>query len=379
MKQKKYSLKFIDLFSGAGGLSCGLEYAGHKCLLAVDFDQDAINTFQHNHQNAETYCGDISKLTKSKMNKLIGDQTVDLIAGGPPCQGFSTAGKGNPLDERNSLFMQFVRIVKLLKPNYVLIENVTGMVAKKNKKHLEKIFKIFQNLGYNIDIKVISSELYGVPEKRRRTFIQGSKINHKLSFPKELPSLPVTVGEAFKDLKTKEGDILNHDLSEAKITKSIDLRRIKRIPEGKGIRYKKDERAYLTKSLYLGVDWDHVPENRLRQTRYQRLDSNQPSPTIMTHKQSYYHPFENRFLTIREAAKIQSFPNDFFFKGSSVSKWRQIGNAVPPLLAFHLGKELIKMYKNSSKYKINDVNKENKNVVQTLSNIRKAAFKYKQV
>ncbi|MFW5871888.1 MAG: DNA cytosine methyltransferase, partial [bacterium] len=128
MKKQKLSLSFIDLFCGAGGLSRGLEMAGHKCLLGVDFDKHAINTFAHNHKNAEAYCGDICDLKDTKLKNILKNQRVDMVVGGPPCQGFSTVGLGNPNDTRNKLFREFCRLVKTLEPSYVVIENVTGIL-----------------------------------------------------------------------------------------------------------------------------------------------------------------------------------------------------------------------------------------------------------
>ncbi|MDC1174418.1 DNA cytosine methyltransferase [Bacteriovoracaceae bacterium] len=378
-------LNFIDVFSGAGGLSCGLEMVGHQCLLGVDIDKYAMETFSLNHKKANTYCGDISKLTKAKLEKLTGNKPIHAVVGGPPCQGFSTVGLGNPKDERNALFMQFVRLVRVTKPYYIILENVTGLVAKKNESTLKSIFKEFHKLGYNLNVKVMSSQQYGVPEKRRRTIIIGSRINDMPEFPKETHDTlmvntyrpAVTIGQAFSNLKTKKGEILNHDIESAQIKNKLDLKRIKRIPEGAGIRYEKDEKKYFTKSLKLNVDWETIPENRFRQCKYQRLDRSKPGPTIMTHRHSYYHPVEDRYLTAREAAAIQSFPNDFKFAGPISAQWRQIGNAVPPLLGKALGKTLSKMLK-EAKTKGAHISTRKRPSSQNITYERGKAFVYRQ-
>lgn len=349
MKQKKENMKlnFIDVFSGAGGLSCGLEMAGLNCLLGIDNDVHALATFAHNHPNAKVFCGDIKKLTPELLGALTQNKQIHAVVGGPPCQGFSTVGIGNPNDRRNSLFLQFLRVTRELRPYFVIIENVTGLLAKKNEKSLRAILRQFNSLGYNLDVQVLSSHFFGVPEHRRRTIILGTRINSSPIFPTPSHGIkvpPVTVGEAFLDLKDKNGIIHNHDIKEAQVKNKIDLLRLKKIPEGKGIRYKSDEDAYLTKDLKLNIDWENIREKRFRQMKYQRLDTNAPSPTIMTHRYGYYHPTENRFLTAREAAKCQSFPNDFIFLGPLSAQWRQIGNAVPPLLGKALGISLKKMY-----------------------------------
>lgn len=365
----KSKLNFIDVFSGAGGLSCGLEMAGMNCLLGVDHDRYALETFAHNHKNANIFCGDIRKLTKRKLDELINEQPVHAVVGGPPCQGFSTVGKGNPEDERNSLFLEFVRLVRLTRPYFVVMENVTGLVAKKNEETLKDIFKRFHRLGYNMDVRVMSAHNYGVPEKRRRTIIIGTRINDAPVYPKithgdsnELATKPtVTLGDILEDLSTKSGQVFNHDLDSVKLKNKLEVQRIAKVPEGCSIRYERDEKSYLPPSLRLGIDWRELPENRLRQAKYQRLHRELPSPTIMTHRHSYYHPTENRYLTAREAAKIQSFPNDFVFSGPVSAQWRQIGNAVPPLLGKAIGTALLKLYKRATPESLETIKKSKPN------------------
>jgi DNA (cytosine-5)-methyltransferase 1 len=377
---KNSKLNFIDVFSGAGGLSCGLELSGHQCVLGVEMDKFASETFKNNHKNAEVFCGNIIDLDKEKLLKLTKNKKIHAIVGGPPCQGFSTVGLGNPKDARNLLFKEFVRIVKITNPYFIVIENVTGLLASKNEKTLTAILKFFSNLGYHLDMMVASSENYGVAEKRRRTIIIGSRINSKILLPEKIFNTeignkfipPKTVGDAFKNLKASDGKIHNNDKKSAIIKSILDLERIKKIPEGHGIRYEADEKKYLPKKLKLNIDWKNLPENRFRQTKYQRLDRKKPSPTIMTHRHNYFHPIEHRYLTPREAASIQSFPNDFIFSGPISSQWRQIGNAVPPLLGKAIGLSLLKMLKNSDQIK----SKKQKSKTDVKS-IRKNAFIYR--
>jgi DNA (cytosine-5)-methyltransferase 1 len=344
MKNKK-CFTFIDLFSGCGGLSHGLEMAGHRCLLGVDANKEAISSFAANHHEAAVYLGDIKQLKEKKLKELLRGQKVDMVVGGPPCQGFSTVGRGEANDDRNQLFKEFVRIVKVTQPKVILFENVTGLVAKKNQHILKQIFTYFEKLGYNMDARVLSAEEFGVPEKRRRTIIMGVKDGECL-FPMathgiRAKSKAVTVKEAFKNLKAKDGRVYNHEVKMAEIKKTEDRERLKLIPPGRGIRYQEDEKEFLPKKLWFGVDWKTLRENRFRQTRLQRLPLNEPSPTILTARTSYCHPVEPRYLTPREAAACQSFPNDFIFHGSQTAVFRQIGNAVPPLLARALG-EVVK-------------------------------------
>lgn len=337
-------LKFIDLFSGCGGFSFGMEQAGHECLLGVDFNKDAIESFKVNHPRSEVYCGDISKLSSSELKNLLKGRKIDMVIGGPPCQGFSTVGRGDTKDDRNTLFKEFVRIVKLTEPEIIMFENVTGMLAQKNRFILKQIFKYFEKLGYRLDARVLSAEEYGVPEKRRRAFIVGVKGNRDILFPVPTHGERVkglkpfqTVEMALKVLQNPSPLLTNHDISKAQIANELDKKRLSHIPSGAGIRYERDEKAYLPKKLHFHVNWSELRENRFRQTKLQRLDLKKPAPTILTSRTAYYHPVEDRYLTPREAALLQSFPLKFKFIGSQTSVFRQIGNAVPPILGQVLG------------------------------------------
>ena len=379
-----HNLNFIDVFSGAGGLSCGMELAGLKCLLGVDVNKAAIQTFLANHKHAVAFSDDIKKLTSMKLMELLGGQTVHAVIGGPPCQGFSTVGRGDPKDQRNSLFLEFIRIVKITHPLFVVIENVTGLLAKKNEKTLSAIFAQFEKLGLHLDVQVLSAEKYGVPERRRRTIILGTRLPTTVQFPVSSHDCikngvyipPVTAGEALANIETTNGQLFNHDLESAEVKSTLDRKRLAKIPEGKGIRYPEDEKKYLPASLHLGVDWQTLPEGRFRQTKYQRLDGKKPSPTIMTHRYGYFHPRENRYITAREAARLQSFPNDFIFYGSKSEQWRQIGNAVPPLLGKSIGEALLQMMHTSEKIPRPNSH-SNKRVRTTIQNVRERAFVYK--
>ncbi len=372
---------FIDLFSGAGGLSCGLEMSGFKCLLGIDQDKTAIETFKLNHKYAQAIAGDIREISTESIKDIIGNQKVSLICGGPPCQGFSTIGQNNKEDERNFLFWEFVRFVEAFKPDYILMENVTGLLAKKNEDTLKTIINCFTGLGYTIDVQVLSAHHYGVPEKRRRTIFLGNKFGVVNIYPeqlfknseKESTSLPLarTVEWAFKNLCEVNGRVFNHDLDSAQIPNELEKKRLQFIPEGKSVRYEKDELAYLPKELWFDVDWKNLHEERFREAKLNRLSRNSCSGTINTNRTSYYHPTENRYLTAREAAAIQSFPPDYIFSGTLTQQWRQIGNAVPPLLAKAIGEAILKLDQ------CKDLMGKTLSI-QDVSSIRSTAFSYKE-
>ncbi len=371
---------FIDLFSGAGGMSCGLEMTNFQCLLGIDQDKTAIETFKLNHKQAQAIAGDIRDISTEQIKETIQNQKIDLICGGPPCQGFSTIGSNNKEDSRNFLFWEFLRVVEALNPDYILMENVTGILARKNEKTLGMIISCLTDLGYTVDIKVLSAHHYGVPEKRRRTIILGNKFGVTNIYPQQLYKnsdecsnlpLPRTVGWAFKNLCEVNGEAFNHDIDKAQIPNELEKKRLQFIPEGKSVRYEKDQLAYLPQELWFDVDWKSLHEERFREAKLNRLNYNSCSGTINTNRTSYYHPTENRYLTAREAAAIQSFPPDYIFCGTLTQQWKQIGNAVPPLLAKAIGESILKLDHRK------DV-MEKTCSIQDISLVRATAFSYKE-
>jgi len=373
------NLNFIDLFCGAGGLSSGLIKSGMNCLLGVDFLEPAIDTFKVNHKSSIGICDDIRDLRTKDIKELLNNKKIHLICGGPPCQGFSTIGPGDANDSRNHLFLEFVRFVKDFNPYFLIIENVTGLLAKKNKNTLESIFKCFEELGYHLDIRVLSANHYGVPQARRRVIIIGNRLGIENKYPKKKfnnkdnKNLKLkkcrTVGWAFDNLITYRGKSYNHEIESAEIRKNIEKARIDHVPEGCFIRYERDEKQYLPKELWFDHDWNKISEKRFREAKYARLNRNHPSPTIVTNRKMYYHPVESRYLTVREAAALQSFPSNYKFSGSITKQWTQIGNAVPPLMAKEIGLSIIDMYNNRRK-KIKKLTKRD------IEAIRGYAFKY---
>jgi len=286
----------------------------------------------------------------------------------------STVGEGIPNDPRNFLFLQFVRIVKILEPDFIIMENVTGMMGRKHEHIPKSIMTHFRKLGYHIDVDVLSAHHYGVPQNRRRTIFIGNRHGYENMFPPivydgedDSHMKARTVGEVLRKLRTSDGKTYNHDIKFAAVSDELDVERLGFIPEGKGIRYQEDEKV-LPENLRLGVNWRTMDEHRFRQTKYHRLSRKDISPTILTSRHSYFHPTEPRYLTVREAAAIQSFPNDFVFDGTLSQQWRQVGNAVPPLLGKALGESIIKM---------NKTKKKASTVMTEIWRVRHHAFNYK--
>ena len=182
----------IDLFCGCGGLSLGFEQAGYNILLGIDSWKDALVTYEHNHLNKNTLCADLSQLSMETVNGIIGAQSVDVIIGGPPCQGFSIAGKRIVDDARNSLYKSFVKMVAFYKPKAFLLENVPNILTMGGGLIKECIVREFSSLGYNVEYKVLLSSDYGVPQNRRRAIFVGLLNGTSFVFPKAQVSSPVS-------------------------------------------------------------------------------------------------------------------------------------------------------------------------------------------
>ena len=334
------SKKIIDLFCGCGGLSKGFEKAGFEVCLAIDIWKDAITTYNHNHKNPVAICEDIKNIDTQKLRELNKNNDIVGIIGGPPCQGYSTVGKRDITDERNYLYLEYCRIVELINPEFFVLENVKGLLTLNDGMFKKDITERFKKLGYNVESKILNAADYGIPQNRQRVFFVGLK-NKNFTFPKEF-DYKVSVEEAISDLldckdeykinptnnyqklmrndckKVYNNELTNHSEQTVEI--------ISKIPDGGKIKDLPQEY------------WNIRKYNKA----FQRMNSKLPSNTIDTGHRNYFHYKENRIPTVRESARIQSFEDDFEFLGSKTSQYKQVGNAVPPLLAFEVAKEIKK-------------------------------------
>ena len=318
---------FIEVFSGCGGLSTGLIKAGFRPLLLIDNVKDCVKTLQLNHPNTDIKQMDVTKI---HLNNYKGK--VHILAGGIPCQSWSYAGKRLGLeDSRGNLFIDFIRLIKECDPNIFIIENVHGLLTH-NKGKTFNILKKLLTIDdiYNIDYKLLNSNDYDVPQKRKRVFIIGTKKEKKLlyTFPEPF-NIGTTLKDAFKDIpKSSEGSTYP--------LKKIEL--FRKIPQG-GCWINlniEEQKEYLGKSMESGGGKRGI---------LRRLSMNEASLTLLTtpsQKQTERcHPTEDRPLNIIEYARIQTFPDDYKFYGSKSSKYKQIGNAVPVNLSYHIGLSLM--------------------------------------
>lgn len=335
---------FIDLFTGAGGIYRGFKDAGYDHLLSVEVWKPAIETLLHNYPDIELYQGDIRKLTEDDIKKILNSRECDVVVGGPPCQGFSTIGKRLEKDPRNELVFEFIRIVKIVQPKFFIMENVRGLLSANNGIMRELIINEFKEIGYSNTISsVLCAADYGVPQMRQRVFFFGVRDNIILKEEIDFPwksNIRVNVGEAIMDLMGKEKTIPNHVPMNHN---SIVIERIKCIPEGRGI-----PKEGLPENVAYGSRSDYA-NNKLKNFShvYKRLDRNKPSMTMVPgHNAFPLHPVANRSLTVREAARIQSFPDDVEFMGNRQEQCILVGNAVPVQLAKALAMNVSKYLDN---------------------------------
>lgn len=348
----------IDLFCGCGGLSKGFEDAGFNIILGVDNDDMALETFKHNHKKSEKLNADLSQPeTFDVIKKIVKNKPIDVIIGGPPCQGFSLTGPRNFDDERNKLYLAMIKTVQIFNPKAFIIENVTGMATLYDGKIKEEIIKRFESLGYKVNTRILCAADYGVPQMRKRLVFVGLK-NDIFEFPKPilLPEEYVTCEEAIGDLPSRENELGKDE--DTYIQKPRTL-------------YQQAMRGK-TEILYNHVATSHtqmvkdvislVPEggnykdlppgvgtSRKFNEAWTRYHSKKPSKTIDTGHRNHFHYKYNRVPTIRENARLQSFPDNFIFYGNKTQQNRQVGNAVPPLLGYAIAKSLLKYLKNEKK------------------------------
>lgn len=318
----KNGYNFIDLFSGAGGLSCGLVMAGFTPLATVEINEYAVETYEKNFIENKKYKEKVfsrdirEKQIKEELYNNLKNKNIDLIVGGFPCQGFSMSGNRVVTDERNSLYLEMLEIVNKIRPKFIMMENVEGLRSMLDGKIEKKIIEDYEKIGYKINVTTLNSADYGVAQIRKRVIFIGNRLDIENYHPKPIYEEKnyKTLGkeiERFMDMK--EDKSINHIFT--KHTKEM-MKKLNELEEGKSL-YKNYSDA-----------WKKSPWDK-------------PSCTIKeNHGGVNVHPRLPRVLTPRELAALQSFPDDFIFKGSK--KWQlvQIGNAVPPLLGKAIGKAI---------------------------------------
>ena len=364
-------MKVIDLFAGCGGFSLGFQMAGFKSSLAIEIDQWASETYSYNHPKIPVLTKDIRKINPKKLNL----KNIDGIIGGPPCQGFSLSGNRDTKDPRNSLFVDFVRFVKVLKPKFFVMENVKGLLSMTTKKNIlvkEIIQDEFKKIGYNLTLQVLSSADYGVPQIRERVFFIG--IRNDIAFDKnklipnidyskkqylklwdaisDLPQIRAGKGEEEQEYSNKPKNKYQSLMrkNSKKIYNHVSMKHTDRLIERfKQIKYGQSVKDVGKKYSQRKRGAANKLSGKVYSQNNMRPFPNLPSPTVAASFQSnFIHPYLDRNFTAREAARIQSFPDTYIFKGKRttmswekyLSQYQQIGNAVPPLMAKALAKAI---------------------------------------
>jgi len=351
--------KIIDLFAGVGGLSLGFENAGFEIMFANEYDSSIAESYVYNHHSTEMLVDDITKIDFEKVfNRFVGK--IDVVVGGPPCQGFSQKGKRKTInDERNFLFKYYIKVVEKVRPKYFIMENVPNLLTAEHGYFKKEINDIFKKIGYQLNMGVLNAADYGIPQNRRRAVIIGK-------FESPAPHLPypsqdkVSIWDAISDLAyLNSGDgrekqkyiippqseyqrklrvdnkiLYNHVATNHS---ALVLERLALIPPNAGKEALPKE--HLTKSIYSGT-WTRMDKDKTSATITTRFDT--PSSGKFT------HPYLNRAITVREAARIQSFPDSFHFIGTKGSQMKQVGNAVPPLLSKAIANVIMDDIKNEN-------------------------------
>lgn len=355
---KIMSNNVLDLFCGAGGLSKGFYDAGYDVLLGVDFDDAALKTFKENHGSAEAMKLDL--FNHDNIEKIIEflnkkNKKIDVLVGGPPCQGFSVAGPRNMNDKRNSLYVAMVKLAERLQPQAIVLENVPGMLQVNGGIGAKRIIQDFKEIGYDMVPKLLYAPDYGVPQIRKRVFFVGLKNHKEFNFPDPILSKEkyITCKEAIGDLpslQTKEGEIIYGDEIQSYITKpqnkyqELMRKRSKKVYNHIGsIPIEKTKK--MISLVPEGKNYKSLPEEYRGLYKYHealtRYHSDKPSLTINTGHRSHFHYKYNRIPTVRESARLQSFPDDFIFYGNKSQQYKQVGNAVPPMLGQVVAKKLL--------------------------------------
>lgn len=333
----------VDMFCGAGGLSLGFRDAGFTPVYAVDSDPAAVSTYTRN-LGAHAVVRDVRAMTGDSIRDELGtrDLRVDVVTGGPPCQGFSVQRRGSDSDHRNHLVLEYVRLVLELRPALFLMENVGGLLSVRGRPYMDELQSRVHEAGYFLQVKKLNAADYGVPQDRRRVFLVGEMTQGSLPrfrFPEPHAGHEqrrVSVRQAIHDLMgLGEDDVANH---RGDRLSTINLERIRALKAGEG-------RDSLPAHLQLDC---HRRNNGHRHLDvYGRMSWEGPAPTITARFDSFSrgrfgHPELDRTITLREGARLQGFPDSFVFDGSKVEVARQIGNAVPPPLARAIAEEMWK-------------------------------------
>lgn len=346
----------IDLFAGAGGMSLGARQSGIKVVAAVENDPWAAATHSHNFTNTKVICRDIRHVSAKSFDVEKRSEPL-IVFGGPPCRGFSTSNQKNRSKENpsNWLFTEYIRLIQELRPEWLVFENVKGIIETEKGVFLKYVLDYLGSLNYKLDWKVLNATEHGVPQRRARLFIVGTlEENKKPVLPSVFHEGLVTVREAISDLPELISGADVDDLP----YRSKPISRYAKVLRGNQEKttnhlVTKNSKGVVERYQHIpqGGNWESIPESlmlnytdrkRCHTGIYHRLKDDEPAIVIGNYRKNMLiHPIEDRGLSVREAARLQSFPDWFEFKGSIGFQQQQVGNAVPPLLAKAVFKAIV--------------------------------------
>ena len=354
----KYNV--VDLFSGVGGLSYGFSKMPEFNILAAnEIEKDISIAYILNHPNVAMLNCDINQLTEEKFQEILKGKRVDLIVGGPPCQSYSTLGK-RKMDERANLFMQYKRILTILNPKAFVFENVSGILSMDKGRLFERIKSEFESLGYQLKYKLLDAVDYGVPQHRERVILVGFKGENKFEYPMpthgEGLKAYITLEEAIGDLPAIKSGQTNNSFDSSVSNDFLNFVRNANETMTEHSAPKNGEHLIkIMEELKDGQSKDDLPEEIRPKSgygnTYAKLWWKKPSTTITRNfacpsSSRCIHPRDSRAMSIREGARLQSFPDDYKFYGSDSMKRLEIGNAVPPLLSKVIAEQMLKALEN---------------------------------
>ncbi|MEG3895532.1 MULTISPECIES: DNA cytosine methyltransferase [unclassified Microcoleus] len=363
--QTKRFPRSLDLFCGMGGLTLGFKRAGIQAIGGIDYCENAKQTFERNLSPLPCLVSDLTQTTVSEIEEFfkISAAEIDIITGGAPCQGFSTVGKREITDPRNSLWRNFRDLVAEIRPAYVIIENVEGMLVMQGGKVRDSVIASFADIGYHMKCRLLKAADYGVPQLRKRAFFIGW-LDGLLppEFPVPISHYYVTVADAISDLPPlNAGEICKSYKSMPQTDYQIARRKTANILLHHEAANHSQKLIEILKYIPDGGNRKSIPD-RLQpasgfHNSYARLASDKPAIAVTSNMRKpssarATHPSQHRGLTVREGLRLQSFDDDFEVIGSRTSQYLQVGNAVPPLLGLAVGKEVVKAYQSHSEDEI---------------------------
>ena len=376
----------ISLFAGAGGCSLGFGQAGYDVRFATDLDTDAVESYRRNFPRTPCEAADIRELTAEGVLQRSGLKPgeLDMLLGGPPCQGFSSAGVKAGDDPRNSLLSHYIRLLEGIRPKWFVMENVEGLLTNGGGVHVRDTVAAFLEAGYAVNLEKVYAQGYGVPQRRKRVLIVGNRLGHDFLFPEPVTrfsgsifrkgeitfaiavsDLPPTAAEAAATPEFRgppRNELQAYLRGEAKTVtdhysvalSEVQLARVQGLQPGqtmKDLPGHLQHDSFRRRAFRRVMDGTPVEKRGGAPSGLKRLFNDEPSLTITSAAtREFVHPTEDRLLTLRECARLQTFPDSFEFAGSAASRIQQIGNAIPPMLARAVGEHIAREYGFAARY-----------------------------